>query len=340
LKENLLFIGNYYKDYHKNSTLKPKAMKKIFLTVTTIFLSVSLLAQDAAMLKLNLEKNKVYRLKSTSEQTVNQTVNGNQQTVESNVGYTVSMKMIDATSDFMILEVHLDTLVTKTNTMGKVISFSSTSEGDIKSSEMSDIMSYILNRLSKNVIYAKVNFTGKPLEIVNAKMLSDMILKDTSSIVLTGPTALAVKAQVVSTVSETNLKNIIASFTYNLPDKEVSTGESWTITQQINSGGMLLDIKTDYRLDAVKENDASITVESSIRAPENAVPIKSGGATVTYDNLQGSSKSKLVVDITTGLVVDEKAESHISGELGISGPGFSMQMPMSIFGKSSISELQ
>ncbi|MCK7541714.1 MAG: hypothetical protein MZV63_67915 [Marinilabiliales bacterium] len=64
-----------------------------------------------------------------------------------------------------------------------------------------------MNRLSKNALYVKLDFTGKPLEIVNSKMLSDMVLKDTSSITLTGPTADAVKKQIINTVSDSELEN-------------------------------------------------------------------------------------------------------------------------------------
>jgi len=315
-------------------------MKKICLSVFTVFIGITLIAQNSAVLKLNPEKNKIYRMKSSSEQTITQTINGNQQTVESNVGYTVSLKMIDATQDFLIMETRFDTLSTKTNTMGKIVSFTSASEGNIASSDMSEIMSCIMNRLSKNAIYLKIDYTGKPLEVVNAKMLSDMILKDTSAIKLTGPTAGPVKQQVASTVSEANIKNMLGPFTWTLPGKEVSVGDNWLITQQLNSGGMLLDIKTNYHLDKISESNALITVESNIRAPENAIPIKSGGATVTYDNLRGTSKSKLTVDTITGFVVEENSETRISGNLGISGPGFSMEMPMDIIGKSAVKAIK
>lgn len=315
-------------------------MKKICLSVITILIGITAMAQNSAILKLNLEKNKVYRMKSSSEQTITQTVNGNQQTVESNVGYTVSLKMIDATQDFVVVETHFDTLSTTTNTMGKTVSFSSISEGNMASSETADIMSCIMNRLSKNAVYLKMDYTGKPIEVVNAKMLSDMILKDTSAITLTGPTAGPVKQQAASTVGEANIKNMLGTFTWTLPGKQVSVGDKWEISQQVNSGGMLLDIKTSYSLDQISGNNARITVESNIKAPENAVPIKSGVATVTYDNLQGASKSKLVLDTATGLVVEDNSETHISGRLGISGPGFSMEMPMDIIGKSSIKAIK
>lgn len=309
-------------------------MKRNLLSVIAALCMMPVMAQQSATLRLNLEKNKTYRMRSVSKQTVVQTVSGNQQTVESEVLYTISIKMIDATPEFLVTEIHFDTISTKTNTMGKIESFSSTIEGDMKSSETSAIMSCIMNRLSKNALFAKLDYTGQPVEILNAKMLSDMILKDTSSITLTDPLKSALKTQLVNTVSDNNLKTMIKSFTWNLPGGQVSTGDEWNIFDQANSGGMLLAINSKYHLDGIKETNASITVESDIRAPENAPPVKSGGATVTYNNLRGINKSTLVIDTRTGLVVENKAKTRIAGNLGVSAPGFSMEIPMEINGET------
>ncbi len=315
-------------------------MKKIMLSCTAIMFCAAILAQNPANLKMNLEKNKLYRLKSVSEQTITQTINGVQQTTESKVNYTMSLKMVDATADYLITEVRFDTLITYTNAMGKTDSFSSVSEGDIKSAETADVLSCIMNRLSKNAIYVKMDFTGRPFEIVNLKMLSDMVLKDTSSITLTGPTAAAVKKQMISSVSDSDLKTMIGMFTWQLPGKQVAVGDSWNITQQLNSGGMLLDIITTYHLDGTEGNNAKVTVESNIRTAANALPIESGGATVTYDDIKGLSKSTLLIDMRTGLKVEDVGKTHITGNLGISAPGFSMQMPMDINGTSKVISLQ
>jgi len=295
-------------------------MKKIMLSAIAALFIIQVMAQQTADLRMNLEKNKLYRLKSVSEQTIIQTVSGNQQTVESKTEYSISVKMLDVTPEFMVAEVHFDTLITNTNTMGKTTSISSTVEGDIKSSETGDIMSSIMNKLSRNAIYVKIDFTGKPVEIVNVKMLTDMILKDTASISLTEPLAASVKTQITGMISNDNLKTLIGGFTWHLPGKQVSVGDEWVINEQANSGGMQLVITTTYHLDGINGNNASITVESVIKAVENAAPIKSGGATVTYDNLTGVNKSKLVVDTRTGLVIEDKVKTHISGNLGISAP--------------------
>lgn len=315
-------------------------MKKILVSGITLVICTSMLAQNAVNLKLNLEKNKVYRLKSISEQTVNQTINGVQQTTDSKVNYALSLKMIDATADFMITEVHFDTLITSTNTMGKMVNISSVSEGNMKSAEMEDVLSCIMNRLSKNALFVKMDFAGKPFEIVNLKMLSDLILKDTSSITLDEPLSAAVKKQVINMVSDNDLKTMIEMFTWCLPAKQVSAGDNWTVAQQMNSGGMTLDITTTYHLDGFSGNNANISAESNIKATDNADPIESGGAQVTYDDLKGLSKSNMVIDIRTGLTVENNAKTHITGNLGVSAPGFSMQIPLDINGESKVIAMQ
>jgi hypothetical protein len=289
---------------------------------------------------MNLEKNKVYRFRSSSEQTITQTINGNQQNVDSKTSSTVSIKMVDATADFIVAEVRFDTIIYNTNSMGKTSIISSVNEGDIKSSETADVMSCIMNRLCKNALYIKMDFAGKILEIVNSKMLSDVIMKDTSAITLTGMMGTGVKTQIINTVSDKTLKTMVEAFTNYLPGKQVSTGDNWNVTVQVNSGGMILDIITGYHLDGIKGNNANVTAESNIKASENADPMIAGGAKITYDDLKGLSKSNMVIDIHTGLLIEDKAKTHIAGNLGISAPGMTMTMPMDINGESKVIALQ
>jgi proteasome assembly chaperone (PAC2) family protein len=311
-------------------------MKKILVSCIAVLFSISLMAQNNAGLRLNLEKNKVYRLKSASEQTVTQTINGNQQATDSKIDYSLSLKMIDATADFMVTEIHIDTMKTNTNAMGKTIIVNSAVEGDIKSAEMADVLSCIANRLSKNALYVKMAYTGKVIEVVNAKMLSDVVLKDTSTITITGVMGSGVKKQVAEMISGKSLTTIIEMFTYHLPGKQVVAGDNWDINVTTTTGGMSLDINTKYHIDGITGNTANLTVESTIKTSANATPIISGPAKVTYDDINGLSKSTMTLDITTGLVIEDKAKTHIAGNLGISGPGFNMTMPMDINGESKV----
>lgn len=315
-------------------------MKNILFAGIALLLAISLQAQTGVTLKMNLEKNKVYQLRSVADQTVTQTINGAQQTTESHVSYTVSLKMVDATPEFMITEVRFDTITTNTNTMGKLSSMSSANEGDLKSSEVADVVSSVMNLLSKNAIYTKMDYSGKPLEILNARLLSEMILRDTSAITLAGPTGDAVKKQIADMIGAEELKTMIGMFTYNLPGREVSPGDTWSTSQTTNSGGMTLDISTTFRLTGTEGDFAVITSESAIKAADNAAPIQSGGATVTYGDLKGLSRTTMKVSVLTGLLSESTGKTRLSGNLGISGPGFSMQMPMDINGETTVKGVQ
>jgi hypothetical protein len=315
-------------------------MKRMLLSVTGVLICTLVIGQNGANLRMNLEKNKVYRLHSVTDQTVVQTVNGNQQTIESKTVYSVSLKMVDATQAFIVTEVRFDTISTKTNSMGKITSMSSATEGNVQSKETSDVVSFFMNRMTKNPLYAKIDFTGKAIEIVNSKMISDMVLKDTSLITLSDPVRSAVRNQIVNMVSDNSLKETIGMFTYNLPGKMVNTGESWSVTNSTNTGGMLLDITTSYKLDGISANKANISSESNIKASANAVPMEQGGARITYDDLKGLTKSTIIIDISTGLVTENTSKTHITGNLGVTVPGVSMEIPMDINSNSKVTPIQ
>jgi hypothetical protein len=205
---------------------------------------------------------------------------------------------------------------------------------------MADVVSSIMNRFSKSAIYAKIDYAGKPVEIVNSGMLSEMILRDTASITLAGPTGDAVKKQIAAMIGAEELKTMIGMFTQNLPGREVSPGDTWNNSQTTNSGGMTLDISTTFRFTGTEGDFAVITSESAIKAADNAAPIQSGGATVTYGDLKGLSRATMKVSLRTGLLSESTGKTRLSGNLDISAPGFSMQMPMDIIGETKIIEIQ
>ena len=314
-------------------------MKRIVFIVIFSTLWLAGMGQEKATLRLNPEKNRVYRLISSSEQTTTQTVQGMAQNVESKTRYVISLKMMDATPDFLVTEIRFDTIDTRTNAMGKTTVISSASEGDVTSQETAALLSYFMNRLSKNALFVKIDYSGHVVDIVNAKMLSDIILKDTASVTLTGMMGDAMKGQIANMVSMTSLSNMIEAVTWNLPGREVNKGDNWQIIQKMNTGGMALDIVTNSRLDNVKEQIASITAQSDIKAVPNAAPIRSGGATVSYDDLQGMSKTTLLIDIRTGLPLESSVKTSISGNLGVSAPGVSMQIPLTINGETKVKAL-
>lgn len=309
-------------------------MKKLLLSCVSVLLGITVMAQGSANLKLNLEKNKVYRIKSISENTLTQTMNGMQQTTNIASNSTISIKMVDAKPEFLVAEVKFDTLVTNTNAMGKKSTISSLTEGNIASKEVNDVMSCIQHRLSKTSLFVKLDYSGKVLEIVNAKMVTEAVLKDTA--LITGDAAPVIKMQIKNNLTEKALISNIEAFTHGLPNKQVSTGEKWQTIMNTNAGGMSLDFITAYALDGLKGNVATLTAESTIKASDNAEPINYGPAKVSYNDLKGSGKSNVVVDTRTGLIIANTTKTHIAGNLNVSVQGMNLDMPMEMDGETKV----
>jgi hypothetical protein len=310
-------------------------MKKTILVSMALAFALSVTAQNT--LKLNPEKNKTYRFKSVSDQSVSQTVNGMEQNTNSISTTYLSFKALEITPEFIVAEVHIDSIISKSNAMGKNVLISSANEGNMASEEASDVMSAVMNRISKNSLFAKIDFSGKVREIVNYNMVSQMILKDTA--LIKGMAAPALKLQASNTASQDALKLIIESFTYNLPNREVKEGDTWNFSAPINSGGMELEVKSDYKLDKITGNDAQIESESSIKPALNAKPMKYGGANITYDNLTGLGKANMVIDVQTGFMKTASSRMHITGDLSVSVQGMNMNIPMIIDSQTDITTL-
>lgn len=307
----------------------------LLIALTTFCFSVT--AQNKE-LKLKLEKNKVYRFKSVSSQNVSQTVNGMEQTTTTNSISVMSLKMMDATPEMIVAEVKFDTINTTTNMMGKETKISSASEGNIASEEAGEVMSAVMNRLTKNAVYVKIKPTGEVTEIINLKMLQDMMLKDTA--MLAAKLAPVLKPQLKNTVSADGLKTMINMYTFNLPNKEVKQGEQWNITVPVNTGGLALEISTDYKVEDIKGNALAVKSESNIKAADNAAPLEYPGAKITYYGLKGLGKSNITFDLATGLVIENISRSDVSGNLDVNASGMAMQIPMKSSGETVVKSIQ
>ena len=65
------------------------------------FLGISMMAQTPVELKFNLEKGKVYKIKNISNQTVQQTANGQSYTLDIYSNSVVSCKVLQQENDIM-----------------------------------------------------------------------------------------------------------------------------------------------------------------------------------------------------------------------------------------------
>jgi hypothetical protein len=59
-----------------------------------------------------------------------------------------------------------------------------------------------------------------------------------------------------------------------------------------------------------------------------------------YDELKGMGKSEVVLDVLTGLLIQNNSRTHLAGNLNISVQGMNLQMPMTMDGTTKIVSIQ
>ena len=88
-------------------------MKTFIASLVFALLSISLMAQSPVNLKLNLEKGRVYKVKSTSKQAIQQTANGQQYAIDVLSNTVFSFRVLKQENDVMDISFKLDTIASK-----------------------------------------------------------------------------------------------------------------------------------------------------------------------------------------------------------------------------------
>jgi hypothetical protein len=310
-------------------------MKTIFISVISILFSVSIFAQGSATLKYNLEKNKVYRFQTTSDQSVSQTMGGMTNNSQISTNVITSLKVVDVKPEFMVAEIRFESNETKSSAMGKNTTISSSSEGDYKSGDMVQVVSYFMNQMTKNPLFVKMDYSGKIIEMVNIKMFSDIVLKNLDSVSVDGPMGAMIPNQVKSMVEEKTLKTMIESVTNYLPGKSVAIGDKWEVNNAMSANGMSFTINSIFKLESITNGVATVSAEANV-LPATSEPMEMMGAKVNFSELKGLNKSTILIDVKTGLIQESNGKTSMAGNLGVEAGGQSMQIPMEIKGDSKV----
>ena len=303
---------------------------KTFISLAVLFVfSVSLMAQTAT-LKLNLEQNKTYRVKSTSEQNTTINMGGTPRQAETKSYIMMSLKPVSVSPDFIMADIRFDTIITTVSS--PKMEMNSNKTGNYKSSDFSEAVSYFLNKLSNTTFNIKLAPTGNVIEITNIRTITGDLLKGVDSV--QGPMSSMVQAQIKMMISETGIKGMIESITAYLPGKQVQVGDKWESHISVSAGGMGLLMGTNYKLKKITGNQAEISAENTME-PANQVPVEMNGAEISYD-VRGLGKSTLLVDTKTGWIIKISSKNHNQGNMNIKAQGNDMQMPMEIEGTTEI----
>ena len=279
-------------------------MKKILSISIAFLLSYSITAQTVN-LKLNLEKDKLYRAKSVNDVNMTMTINGEEKSATIKITTVISLKPTGSEADNLLADASIESFDSNFSMPGMFsMEINSTQPGNFHSQNPADIMTALMNRFCKKSLKVKMTPEGKIADISNMKVVTDSVMAGLDT--LKGQMVQQILSQAQSMISLTAVKGMIELLTLYLPGKEIKVGDKWESKISQSTNGMNLVTNNSLKLKKINGNEAEITGESTVEPEENSqVPA----------DLRGLGKSTLSIDIKTGWLIKESFQTHMQGSM-------------------------
>lgn len=295
-------------------------MKTLISSLFLILCGISLMAQTPVDLKLNLEKGKVYTIKSTSKQKIQQTASGQQYALDVYSNRVISYKVLKQENDIMDIEFKFDTIASKISSPMFNKETNSTKPGK-------EPVELIMNKMSTYKLIAKISTGGKFIDFVNYGNYRDNIMFVIDSIPATKRDDARKQADVL--LKESAVKSMVEPFFAYLPDKTVKIGDTWETSFISTSNDVSSVVLNSYTLKGVENNVATVSGKSEIESMPSNDP-----SAQTSMELKGTSTFEGNMDIITGLVLKGTENSHFDGTATTMNNGSEMKVQIQIDSQS------
>jgi len=292
--------------------------------ISTVFLALMCIAMQAQVpvgLKLNLEKGKMYTVKSTSKQAIQQTANGQQFAIDVVSNMVVSYQVLSQENDVMNIEFKFDTIASK------ISSPMFNRETNSAKAGSTDPLEMIMHKMSTYKITAKISTAGKFIDFVNYGKFKDNVLFILDSIPATKRDQ--AKTQADGVLKESAVRSFIEPLFSYLPETKVKIGDNWETSFFMVSSAVSLMAQNSYTLKSVENNTATVSGKTEIES----MPSTDANAQMTQE-LKGTMTSEGTLDIPTGLILKNTSTGHITGTTTMKNNGNEMKMPVVVDSQS------
>jgi len=297
-------------------------MKTFISTVFLALLGISLQAQTPVSLKLNLEKGKVYTVKNTSKQAIQQTANGQQFAMDVYSNMVVSYKVLKQENEIMNIEFKFDTIATKISSVMFNKETNSAKAGGTEPLEK------IMHKMSTYKIIAKITTAGKFIDFVNYGKFKDSVLFVLDSIPATKRDL--AKTQADGVLKESAVRSLVEPLFSYLPEtSSLKIGDNWETSFFMVSSAVSLMTQNSYTLKSVENNTATVSGKTEVES----MPSNDPNAQMKQE-LKGTMTSEGTIDITTGLILKNSSKGHIEGTTTMKNNGNEMKMPLVVNSQS------
>lgn len=276
-------------------------------------------ASERVLLRINLQAGDTYEQRVTVNQTVTQSLYGQEMDIAQKMTYDLSYSVEKVNPDgSLVLTAMYKHIYCKLDSPLMAFEFDSADPGSAEPT-----MAGILGGLVGKKLTLVMTASGQVLEIGGVEEMLSAILSGID------PAQRArMEASMKDQFSKESLESIGGLAAY--PEYPVAVGESW-ITKETKIGTAPLRVTATYTLRERSTGVAFIDVNSAVTSsPE---PVVSGAAKIVY-GLTGTQKGTMEVNEQTGLATRAQVEQCVQGDMRIESNGSVISVPVTI--KSSI----
>jgi hypothetical protein len=295
-------------------------MKKLVASLFFILVSFSFTAQTPIDLKLNLDKGKVYTAKSTSKQTMQQSVSGQSYNIEVNTNRVLSYRVLSQANDILDIEWKFDTISSKVVAPMMTQETNSTKPGKEPTER-------IMNKMSIYPLQARIKTSGKFIEFINYGQYKDNVMMVIDSLPDSKKDAGRKQAEVL--LRESAVRSMVEPFFSYLPEKSLNMGDTWETSFVTTANDMSYLVFNTYSLKGVENNLATISGTSEIESMPSSDP----NAAMTQ-SIKGTATVEGRVDLNTGLMSVSTEKSHMEGSMTVNNAGSEIKVELKVDSQS------
>jgi len=279
----------------------------------TVCLCISMLAQAQIKLSFNPTEGKTYLYSFNSEQSIKQTVMGQEMPLNTAMEMLIEMSVKEKSKDEIRLNFLYKGIIVEFSHPMMNIRYDSENPAD-NSSEPEKLIAQIFSNLVGKPMSVTFRSDGSVKSISGLDAIWEGMQKSMAS---ANPAAQQATSAVLQSFNEESMKQMFEQSFKMYPENEVKVGNSWYTDMSFNIASMINNTRNTYTLKSVENNIALLDMVSV-----SNMKLSMG----MEGEISGKHQGEVSLDIKTGMLINSAMEGSAKGGFDMQGMEISMDI--------------
>lgn len=289
----------------------------LFGLISFLFLGYG---DDSVNLEINWEEGDAFRFIQESDQTINQTIGGQEQAIEQDHIITLRYEVEKNEEEKRTINVTTERIQQNQQMQGQQFSYDS-KEPEEGNHPAASALNSMIDRSYQLVL----NRGGEVEEVHGLEEIFEEALEDQPE-----------QAEMVTEIfGEEALKQMVNQMLDVHDDKARAVGDEWNQELELTKP-LPAKMNINYSLGSIEGDDVNIKANSEIASNEDASPIEMGPMTMRY-LLEGEQSGELIFSRSENFIRSQEFEQNLEGTMEVEGgPETPDEIPVEIEGEYKV----